>query len=66
MSSPKLAECPLCGYSAGVYLAPKNERTAAAPVRCLSCRGQAPLTRWLESRKAAGLMARMRRSRVYS
>jgi hypothetical protein len=51
MSSPKLAECPLCGYSAGIYVAPKNDGSAAAPVRCLYCRGQAPLARWLESSK---------------
>ena len=51
MSSPKLAECPLCGYSAGVYIAAKNECSAATPVRCLFCRGQAPLARWLKPSK---------------
>jgi len=51
MSSPKLAECPLCGYSAGVYIAAKTGGSAATTVRCLFCRGQAPLARWLESRK---------------
>jgi hypothetical protein len=51
MSSPKLAECPLCGYSAGVYIAAKTDCSAATPVRCLFCRGQAPLDRWLKSGK---------------
>jgi len=65
MSSPKLAECPLCGYSAGIYLVPKNERTALALLRCLSCRGQAPLVRWLQSR-TAHLVRRVRRVRIHS
>jgi hypothetical protein len=50
MSSPKLAECPLCGYSAGVYIVAKSD-SAVTPVRCLFCRGQAPLDRWLKSSK---------------
>jgi hypothetical protein len=65
MSSPKLAECPQCGYSAGIYLAPKNERTASTPVRCLFCRSQAPLARWLESRPTR-MAARLRRNRASS
>jgi hypothetical protein len=65
MSSPRLAECPLCGYSAGIYFAPKTERTASAPVRCLSCRGQAPLVRWLQSRTAR-LVRRVRRTRIHA
>jgi len=66
MSSPKLAECPQCGYSAGIYLAPKNERTASTPVRCLSCRAQAPLARWLEPRTPARRTGRIPRIRVQS
>ena len=50
MSFPKRpAECPSCGYSAGIYFAPKNARTAATPVRCLTCRAEAPLSCWIDS-----------------
>ena len=59
MSSPKLAECPLCGYSAGVYIAAKNHG-ATTPVRCLFCRGQAPLDRWLKPEKARPERSRRR------
>ena len=60
MSPPRLAECPLCGYSAGIYVAARNQDSASTPVRCLFCRGQAPLARWLESRKAATGVSRAR------
>ena len=47
-ASPDLAnvQCPHCGYGAGLYLAPHEERTAATPVRCLSCGGDSVIEGW--------------------
>ena len=39
--------CPSCGYGAGLYLVPRDARTADTPVRCLSCRHEAPIEEWL-------------------
>lgn len=39
-------QCPHCGFGVGLYLAPKEKRTPATPVRCLSCRGHSPIERW--------------------
>lgn len=38
--------CPSCGYGAGLYLVPRDARTADTPVRCLSCRHEAPIEEW--------------------
>ena len=47
-ASPNRAnvQCPHCGYGVGLYLAPKEERTAATPVRCFSCGGDSAIEGW--------------------
>jgi len=39
-------QCPQCGHGGGLCLAPKEERTAASPVRCFSCGGESAISRW--------------------
>jgi len=39
-------QCPQCGYGGGLYLAPKEERTAATPVRCFSCGVDSAMEEW--------------------
>ena len=43
---PANVQCPHCGYGCGLYLAPKDERTAATPVRCFSCGADSAIERW--------------------
>ena len=38
--------CPHCGYGAGIYRAPAEDRTPSTPIRCLACRGEAVLEDW--------------------
>jgi len=40
-------KCPHCGNGAGIYLAPREERSPEAPIRCLACRADAPATQWM-------------------
>ena len=44
--NPANVQCPHCGYGGGLYLAPKEERTAATPVRCLSCGADSAIEGW--------------------
>jgi hypothetical protein len=44
--NPANVRCPHCGYGGGLYLAPKEDRTAATPVRCFSCGADSPIEEW--------------------
>ena len=41
--------CPRCGYGAGLFVAPRDARTADTPVRCLSCHHEAVIDEWRHS-----------------
>jgi hypothetical protein len=41
------AQCPHCGFGAGVYLSPREERTPTTPVRCVSCYRDALIREWV-------------------
>jgi len=43
---PANVRCPQCGYGGGLYLAPKEDRTAATPVRCFACGADSPIEGW--------------------
>ena len=45
-STVSLAKCPTCGFDTGLYLAPREQKNASTPIRCLACRAVAPTHRW--------------------
>lgn len=46
MRGSQQEKCPRCGFGAGVYVAPREERNTGTPVRCLSCRHEALIEEW--------------------
>ena len=46
MRGSQQEKCPRCGFGAGIYIAPREERNTATPVRCLSCRHEALIDEW--------------------
>ena len=45
-STVSLAKCPTCGFDAGLYLAPREQKNESTPIRCLACRAVAPTHQW--------------------